>query len=68
MAADVELSHPEQLALVRLASSTGHLAGMARALTPEDVTAALGDGAHARLATGALSKIRAALEQQRATG
>lgn len=59
-AVDVALNHAEQSALLRLASATGHVASMARDLSDDDVTAALGDGPTARTAAAALAKVRAA--------
>lgn len=61
-AVDVDLNQAEQLALVRLASATGHVAVMARNMSDEDVAAALGTGQTARTAATALAKVRAALE------
>lgn len=59
---ELDLSHREQLALVHLASVAGYIAAMARSLSDDDVTAALGTGPTARTATAALAKVRAALE------
>lgn len=62
MAVDVGLTQAEQLALVRLASATGHVAAMARNLTEQDVVEALGAGPTGRTAAAALAKIRTALK------